>query len=204
MPPVKPPEPKHTTQDLGDKLVINIPSPRHWFTAILQVLVLAMQMSMEFGIIFLLILLARDPDPTSRFFFFVFLVMAVFWTMTLALAIYGFLLQLFGKETILVSERSVTISRALLGTGPAKEYLAPSIQDLRLAPPTAEHYRTGLAWINAFRYPSLYSMGRSLAFDYGAKTFRFASGIDEAEGKQLLTEILRKFPQYHSGGPGRL
>jgi hypothetical protein len=36
----------------------------------------------------------------------------------------------------------------------------------------------------------------SIAFDYGARTFRFGSGVDEAEAKQILAEIQQKYPQY--------
>jgi hypothetical protein len=36
----------------------------------------------------------------------------------------------------------------------------------------------------------------SLAFDYGARTFRFGTSIDEAEAKQIVAEIQQKFPQY--------
>jgi hypothetical protein len=37
-----------------------------------------------------------------------------------------------------------------------------------------------------------------LAFDYGSRTFRFGGGVDEAESKQILDEILTHFPQYRS------
>ena len=35
-----------------------------------------------------------------------------------------------------------------------------------------------------------------IAFDYGAKTFRFGSGLDEAEAKMILIEIAQRYPHY--------
>ncbi len=35
-----------------------------------------------------------------------------------------------------------------------------------------------------------------ITFDYGAKTFRFGSGLDEAEAKMILSEITQRYPQY--------
>jgi hypothetical protein len=35
-----------------------------------------------------------------------------------------------------------------------------------------------------------------IAFDYGARTFHFASGIDEAEAKQILQKIVTRYPRY--------
>jgi hypothetical protein len=40
------------------------------------------------------------------------------------------------------------------------------------------------------------STGGLLAFDYGSKTIRFGGGIEEAESKQVLSEITTRFPQY--------
>ena len=38
----------------------------------------------------------------------------------------------------------------------------------------------------------------NISFDYGAKTFKFAGGVEEAEAKQIIAEIQQKFPQYKS------
>ncbi len=42
-------------------------------------------------------------------------------------------------------------------------------------------------------------MGEGLiAFDYGARTFRIGSGVDEAEAKQVILIIQQRFPQYRN------
>jgi hypothetical protein len=38
-----------------------------------------------------------------------------------------------------------------------------------------------------------------IAFDYGAKTFRFGLAIDEAEAKQIILAIKEGLPQQNAG-----
>ncbi len=59
-----------------------------------------------------------------------------------------------------------------------------------------------MAWGSSY-YPWLGNSVGTLAFDYGAKTFRFGAGIDEAEAKQIVAEIQNKFPQYRSSDLSR-
>jgi hypothetical protein len=40
--------------------------------------------------------------------------------------------------------------------------------------------------------------GGLIAFDYGAQTFRFGAGVDEAEAKHILEKITARFPQYRT------
>ena len=39
---------------------------------------------------------------------------------------------------------------------------------------------------------------RLLAFDYGAQTFRFGAGVDDAEARRILEKITARFPQYRT------
>jgi hypothetical protein len=59
-----------------------------------------------------------------------------------------------------------------------------------------------IAW-SAFSFSSRRDHIGAVAFDYGAATFRFGAGIDEAEAKQIVAEIQQKFPQYRSGDPSQ-
>jgi hypothetical protein len=196
--PVKLPAPKHTTEDLGDKLVMSIPYSTRWFSALSQLLWLVFQAGLVILMVFVLIAIGKEADPISRFFFYLILAGTLFMTAGIAFAFYGFLWHVLGREIVQVSSQSIMINRTMLGQGSPKEYSADSVKDLRLLPAVAALFRTGLAWSYAFRFPMLSRWTGLLAFDYGAKTFRFAAGIDEAEAKQILAGIQQKFPQYRS------
>jgi len=40
--------------------------------------------------------------------------------------------------------------------------------------------------------------GGHIAFDYGAKTYRFGAGVDEAEAKQIVKQIVDRYPSLAS------
>jgi hypothetical protein len=48
------------------------------------------------------------------------------------------------------------------------------------------------------RVPNDFSNSGALAFDYGARTIRIGTGIDEAEAAMLIDAIARRFPQLAS------
>ena len=109
------------------------------------------------------------------------------WTTGGGSILYNFLYQLFGKETIEVSERSIVLSKSIGRFGRPREYSAEHIKDLRVIP-QANHTEFGnFGWTHA---------ASTLAFDYGARTYRFGDGADEGEAKQILREIHQSFPQY--------
>jgi len=76
------------------------------------------------------------------------------------------------------------------GYGRGKEYSSEFVKDLRVSPIYVPGwYARGGAW------PMHTAMLGQMAFDYGAKTIRFADA-DEAEAKMILAEIRRRFPQH--------
>lgn len=114
------------------------------------------------------------------------------WTLGGGFALYAFFWQLAGKEMIEVSYDSIKIRRAIFGYGKTKEYMAAHIKDLRISPAALGSNMLGWSLASSFWGIS----GGLFAFDYGAKTFRFGIGVDEAEAKQILEKILARFPQY--------
>jgi len=190
--PVKPPAPKHTCEDLGDKLIIAIPSPKHWFRIILMgiyTLVLAIA-----GLSFLGYLeFGQELDKPPILFFIIFV---IFWIVFLCLMIYQLLWQIVGKEDIEITAQSIKISRVVPVLHSQKEYLASYIKELRVSSSNLNLNPPMMSWTYSYYYPWHHNAIGSLAFDYGAKTFRFGMSIDEAEAKQILAEIQQKFPQY--------
>ena len=104
---------------------------------------------------------------------------------------YTFLWQLVGREEIEITSSSITLSQVVLFFRRPKEYANEYIKDLRTSPMGMnEMYK----WSRSLAF---YGVGGGIiVFDYGAGTIRLGSGIDEAEGKQIIVEIQQKYPQY--------
>ena len=74
----------------------------------------------------------------------------------------------------------------ILGFGRSKEYDLPSVKNLRIAFTLAEYQ---------FDLPTQsLGDGGTIAFDYGAKTFRFGGGLDEAEASHLIELLKSRYP----------
>ena len=197
---VKPFLPRHTTQDLGEQLVIKIPSPKQWFSVIHRLFAFLVQVGLVILLLFVLLGLPTGNDPLIRLSFILILISVVLTTIWLLFAFYSFLWTAAGVEMIQVTSDSIMINRVILGQGSPKEYLANSIKDLRLVPSVIRFDRGSPAWMYSLMFLTISGWIGLLAFDYGSKTCRFAAGIDEAEAKQILAEIQHKFPQYRATG----
>jgi hypothetical protein len=178
--PVKLPAPKHKTEDLADMLVISMPTLKIWPLIFVFGAWSLMWIAFELGIIFELVPEGLDISDV---------VFIIIWNILGAFILYGLLWQLFGKEEIQVTNKSITISYIVIGYKRSKEYLAEHIQDLGLARVSAKEFMMP-------RGPWNMRTFGSISFDYGAGTFKFASSIDDAEAKQIIREIQQKYPQY--------
>ncbi len=111
------------------------------------------------------------------------------WVASGAFVIYAWLWQIVGKEIIEASGQSIIIRKVVLGFSRSKEYLAEHIKDLRAVPMDM----SSRGWLMRMALSGLLG-GGTLAFDYEAKAFHFASGADEAEARQIVAAIKGRFP----------
>ncbi|MCC7187756.1 MAG: hypothetical protein IT312_03365 [Anaerolineales bacterium] len=185
---VKPSTPKHKTEDLGDKLVVSIPS-RKIFPFIM---VFSIWSLIWLGGEISLIAAMFTSSTYNILSVSIVIVWFIFWTFLGAVLLYNLLWLLIGKEEIQITNQSITISQVVLGYKRSKEYTADYIKDLDIAWASMQDlmYRR-------ISFPLGTSFGM-IAFDYGARTFKFASGIEEAEAKQIIAKIQQKYPQYKS------
>ena len=187
--PVKPTAPKHKTEILGDRLTISVPSPRPW------VLSIFVGLGVVFFIISGVIILGGLVTNSDGFEgpIFLLVILIIFWTVAGGLMIYQFAWQISGKEVIEITTQSIIISRVVLSLRTPKEFSSEYIKDLRASTSNVDlnPYLVGYSGFYGWRY----ELG-SLAFDYGSRTFRFGSGIEEAEARQIIAEIQQKYPQY--------
>lgn len=203
MPVVQPPKERHKIQDNGSSLKISLPSRKNYFAlfflgfwligwAFGEIMVGGMLIAAIVGFLF------NSPEISqmgggglSGVSLFMFAWLAI-WTVGGGFALYTFFWQLAGKEIIEVKNDSIRIQRAIFGMGRAKEYLSTHVKDLRISPLSMDNNIFNMSRATQFWGTT----GGFLAFDYGAQTFRFGSGADEAESKQILEKIVSRFPQY--------
>ena len=120
-------------------------------------------------------MLLATPELSLVPFFFV-------WTLSGALCLYIWLWMIAGKETISLQSGILTIKLTLLGWTRVREYELQHISYLRVDPEPYDSEGPRLAAVYPFRTGPI-------AFEYGAKTIRFADGVSEAEADQILAEL---------------
>jgi hypothetical protein len=193
VPVVQPPQPRYRIEDVEDGLTITISSQRHWFgTPVLGIylIVLWLMIGLMASIFFEPSSVEASDDLTG----WVMLASLVLPLVGYALYLtYVFLANKFGEEIILIRSQSIVVRRRLLMFGRLYEYHVDQVHNLRIQVPIALYAYP--AWITSVF--GFVSKG-SIAFDYGARTFRFGSGADEAEAKQILSLIWERFPQYRN------
>lgn len=178
---VQPSSPKYKIVENEDGLVFIIPSLK--FLPLLMVLGIWSLMFLVLETIILVTVFSGKIDLSGIIF-------ALFLNVIGLFILYHFLWQLIGKEEIQITNSSIKISQVVLGYKRSKEYLLEYIKNFGLARVSTKDIVS-----HSGPFLSTSSIG-TISFDYGAKTFRFAGSIDEAEGKMIIAKIQEKYPQY--------
>jgi hypothetical protein len=111
----------------------------------------------------------------------------VVWTVGGVLALYAWLWQVIGKETVTMRGTTLSTRREIRGFGFGKDYDLMQINDLRLGQDKFDPMDITSAL-------QLWGIGGGvIAFESGGKTRRFGTGLDEAEAKQVLESLKRRF-----------
>jgi hypothetical protein len=130
--------------------------------------------------------LARGAGKTPDAFLAVWL---LGWTCAGLFVAVSILWQLAGREIISVGPTTLCYRAEALALGRTRSFRAAEVKDLRATPaPSAFGYRR--SW-----WPPIVGSGYGVvAFDYGARTFRIAPSLDEAEAKLLVKELSARLP----------
>jgi hypothetical protein len=110
------------------------------------------------------------------------------WAVGEASALRGFFWNLAGREIVAINPDVLSIRHEIFGMGRSWEYDASQVCYLRCSAsvynPSNPSFREGMPGMN----------GPGIAFDYGARTYGFGIGLDDAETNLVVTEILERFP----------
>lgn len=126
-------------------------------------------------------LLSGKMPVAGQSFLMVWLAM---WTFGGGFAIYAWLNIATGREVIHVTKSELVIRREVLGIARPKEYDMAHVAALRTSPGIVFNpmdFKSGLAFWGI--------SGGAIAFDYGAKTYHFGRGLEEAEARQIVSVI---------------
>lgn len=114
------------------------------------------------------------------------------WTIGGVLPIYIWLWVAFGEEILALRAGVLTVRSDLLGVGKTREYDVSHVKNLRVSPQPSDPF----GWGAKMRLRG--SGAGTIAFDYGAKTFRFGAGLEEAEASQIIDALKAR----HTFGTG--
>ena len=194
---VVPPKPIHTSEIVNDEIVVTIPVKKRWFEIIwfLWCFIIVTPLLYYFGkLVFLLLLFSAglygdvssfDVGDTTNLpsAIGVLLIPVAIFLLTELMVIYSLLWRFVGKEIVSANKDLLVVTRKLFGWKSYKAYQTSEISALRISRPTDR-------WTEMFSgFRRILGLAGTIAFDYGAKTFRFGDGLDEAEGRQIIKKI---------------
>ena len=181
---IQPTSARHRAEWIGDQLSIRIPSRKHWF----HIPFLSVWLVFWFG--------AWSSTAASLFsgpfgldgFLLVWL---IGWTIGGIYAMTTLFWMLFGRDDVEITYKQFRIRRQVFGLGHTKTFDTLSISDLRVMqyPPPRSF------WNSTYQNSStVWKLDGPITFDYGARTYHFGDGVDEAEAKQIVAHIQQHFP----------
>jgi len=202
--PVAPPLPRFQVETTDSGFRVTIPSQKNWLIIIFMSLWLAGWSAagiMVIGILALGVIATvwgtatGEAQPSTGLFGIssFMLIWLGMWAVGEYLVLYTVLWRIAGKEVINVNTSGITIANKIFSFSRPKEYDTQFIKELRVSQPISSF------WSPWSRMNTFWGKGEGvIAFDYGAKTFRFGSGLDDAEAKIIFAEITQRYPQYLS------
>jgi hypothetical protein len=129
-----------------------------------------------------------QPDGGGDLFLAVWL---VFWAVGWMFAASNVALQLGGSEILRVRGRDLEISSGVGRWRWRKVYRGDQIRNLRSSDPNPMGWPFGA---RAMTFPGFNRAG-AIKFDYGARTIRAASSVDEPEGRMIVEWLTPKLPR---------
>ncbi len=118
------------------------------------------------------------------------MICVVFFTYLGFMVIRVWLLNLFGREILILGETQLEIRTEIMGPiGGIEVFERPSLRNLRYSPTAPDGRISG-----SFRNRMANGLVGTVAFDWRGKTYRFGAGLSETDAKRLILTIRNYFP----------
>ena len=176
-------------ESIGGGIEIVMPSRRNMIMAAFIGFWLAFWIYSVFGMLpqmFAGLPSAKGTPPPLPFL----VVWSVFWLIGGAFGLALFAWTVAGNERVTIDTDTFAVRREAFGLGLTRRYALASVRALRVVDDAA----FGSPFFGFGRGDPFGLRSGSLAFDYGAKTIRFGSGVDAAEAKYILSRTLAAKP----------
>jgi hypothetical protein len=165
-------------------LRIVIPSRRNWLVLLF---LLAWLGGWAMGEVSVSKQLLNFTDKTPITFLLFWL---VGWTIGGTLAAGAVLWQLAGSEVLTIDSLSLLYRVEVFGMGRSRSFRAADVKNIR-----SIEYAFSPLMNQRTMFPPILGTGYGpVAFDYGARTFRIAPSLDEAEARILVGEMISRLP----------
>jgi hypothetical protein len=189
MPLTELPQPRSSTEETPDGLRITIPAPRSWLVVGFMSIWLCAWLFGAGAVIWSLFGQSGAIPETGPFI----LLWLAGWALGGGFIALRILWMAFGREVVAVSPSVLRLRREIFGIGRSREFDFTQVRNLRMAPQPVAPPAYGSGY--GYRYGGGRALfaGGVIAFDYGSRTFRFGSGVDEAEAAQLVATIQERF-----------
>ena len=175
---VHPTEPRFTIQDTFNGIEATIPAARNGFVLLFMSAWIVGWGVGELSAIHQL--LSHGNGPPELFM----LAWLAGWTMGGAWAAGTIAWQLGGREVVVVGPSTLQHRIEAFGIGRTRTYQLADVKDFRTVELVRSPFANQSAWL-----PSFTGSVGAVAFDYGARTYRFAPSLDEAEAKLLVSKL---------------
>lgn len=162
-----------------------VPARRNWFVLLF---LSAWMVGWAFGEVSAIQQLMSPTAKTPYLFLFAWL---TGWTVGGAFALAAVLWQLGGREVLSLDTTTLAHRVEAFGIGRSRRYKLSEVKNLRATEYSANPFTNQAAMM-----PPLAGSGYGpVAFDYGARTFRIAAALEEAEAKALVAKLAVHMPR---------
>src|SRR5262249_33624740 len=97
--------------------------------------------------------------------------------------------HLAGREIVRITSGELILRKEVFGIGRSREFDRNRVVDLRIGAPVFNPW----AWNATLAFWGWAS--RAIAFDYGARTYFFGVGLQEAEARMLVAALFNHLPR---------
>jgi hypothetical protein len=176
--------PRFRSEVTPQGLPIVIPARRNWLILLFLIAWLGGWIMGE-GTVSKQLLNSTDKTPVA--FLSLWL---VGWTIGGTLAVGAVLWQLAGREILTIDSLSLLYRVEVFGIGRSRSFRAADVKNVR-----STEYAFSSFMSQRTLFPPIVGAGYGpVAFDYGARTFRIAPSLDEAEARILVGEMTSRLP----------
>jgi hypothetical protein len=182
---IEPQSARFTVESVPGGISATVPARRNWLVLLF---LSAWSVGWAFGETHAIRELTSPTENSSRLFMLAWLIA---WTVGGFFVAATIMWQLAGKEVLSIGPTLLEDRVEAFGLGRTRSYKKAEIKNLRATEYSSNPFTNQTAMLPPFTGAGY----GPVAFDYGARTFRFAPALEEAEAKLLVEKLAVHLPR---------